>query len=68
MKLARPCLMLVPGWAWPSPALEGRQSVGARMPLNAPSLDDIDLTKIRNWIATGAPKGLTCARFSLTPP
>ena len=37
--------------------LEGRQSVGARMPLNAPPLDDIDLTNIRNWIAADAPEG-----------
>lgn len=34
--------------------LEGRQSVGARMPLGAPPLDDIDLTNIRNWISQGA--------------
>lgn len=34
--------------------LEGRQSVGARMPLNAPILDDIDLANIRNWISLGA--------------
>ncbi len=34
--------------------LEGRQSVGARMPLGAPPLDDIDLTNFRNWITTGA--------------
>lgn len=35
--------------------LEGRQTVGARMPLNGPALDNIDLTNIRNWIDTGAP-------------
>lgn len=34
--------------------LEGRQSVGARMPLGAPPLDDIDLANIRNWITAGA--------------
>ena len=35
--------------------LEGRQAVGARMPLNGTVLDNIDLTNIRNWISTGAP-------------
>jgi hypothetical protein len=35
--------------------LEGRQTVGARMPLNSTALDNIDLTNIRNWINTGAP-------------
>ncbi len=34
--------------------LEGRQSVGVRMPLGFAPLDDIDLTNIRNWIAQGA--------------
>jgi hypothetical protein len=34
--------------------LEGRQSVGSRMPLGAPPLDDIDLGNIRNWITAGA--------------
>jgi len=34
--------------------LEGRQSVGARMPLAGPPLDEIDLTNIRNWIQQGA--------------
>ena len=34
--------------------LEGRQSVGARMPLGAPFLDNIDLTNIRNWNSQGA--------------
>ncbi|MEX2468067.1 MAG: hypothetical protein WD995_14240 [Gemmatimonadota bacterium] len=34
--------------------LEGRQSAGARMPLGASPLDDVDLTNIRNWIAAGA--------------
>ncbi len=34
--------------------LEGRQTVGARMPLNGAPLDNIDLTNIRNWIDQGA--------------
>jgi hypothetical protein len=34
--------------------LEGRQSVGDRMPQTGASLDSIDLTNIRNWIAQGA--------------
>ena len=35
--------------------LEGRQTVGARMPLNLTALDNIDLTNIKNWINNGAP-------------
>ncbi len=34
--------------------LEGRQTVGDRMPRGLPALDNIDLTNIRNWIAQGA--------------
>lgn len=34
--------------------LEGRQTVGDRMPLGGTPLDDIDLTNVRNWIAQGA--------------
>ena len=34
--------------------LEGRQSVGSRMPLGGTPLDAIDLTNIRNWISQGA--------------
>lgn len=34
--------------------LEGRQTAGARMPLNGAPLDNIDLTNIRNWIDQGA--------------
>jgi hypothetical protein len=34
--------------------LEGRQTVGARMPLNGAPLDNIDLTNVRNWIDQGA--------------
>ncbi len=34
--------------------VEGRQSVGARMPLNGSPLDNIDLTNLKNWINTGA--------------
>ena len=35
--------------------LEGRQSVGARMPFGGSPLDNIDMTNIRNWINGGAP-------------
>jgi len=34
--------------------LEGRQTVGVRMPLGLAPLDAIDLTNVRNWINTGA--------------
>ena len=34
--------------------LEGRQSVGGRMPQTGAPLDSIDLTNIRNWISQGA--------------
>jgi hypothetical protein len=34
--------------------LEGRQSVGARMPLGGSSLDNIDLSNVKNWINQGA--------------
>jgi hypothetical protein len=34
--------------------LEGRQSVGARMPLSGGALDNIDLSNIKNWINQGA--------------
>ncbi len=34
--------------------LEGRQSVGSRMPLGGQSLDQTDLTNIKNWINRGA--------------
>jgi hypothetical protein len=34
--------------------LEGRQSVGGRMPLNAGALSDDDIQTIRNWIDNGA--------------
>ena len=35
--------------------LEGRQTVGVRMPRNGAPLDNIDLTNIKNWINNGAP-------------
>ena len=35
--------------------LEGRQTVGSRMPLSQSPLDNIDLTNIKNWINNGAP-------------
>jgi hypothetical protein len=34
--------------------LEGRQTVGARMPLGGQPLDTTDITNIRNWITQGA--------------
>lgn len=34
--------------------LEGRQSVGARMPLGGGALDNIDLSNVKNWINQGA--------------
>lgn len=35
--------------------VEGRQTVGLRMPRGGGALDDIDLTNLRNWISNGAP-------------
>lgn len=35
--------------------VEGRQTVGARMPLGGANLDNTDVTNLRNWINTGAP-------------
>jgi len=34
--------------------VEGRQTAGQRMPIGG-SLDNIDITNIKNWINTGAP-------------
>ena len=34
--------------------IEGRQSVGSRMPQSGSPLDSIDVTNIRNWINRGA--------------
>jgi hypothetical protein len=34
--------------------VEGRQTVGQRMPLGAAALDNIDLTNLRNWVSQGA--------------
>jgi hypothetical protein len=34
--------------------VEGRQSVGSRMPLGGVPLDSIDRTNLRNWISRGA--------------
>jgi hypothetical protein len=34
--------------------VEGRQTVGTRMPLGGMPLDNIDLTNLRNWIQRGA--------------
>lgn len=35
--------------------VEGRQTVGLRMPRGGSALDNIDLTNLRNWISNGAP-------------
>lgn len=35
--------------------VEGRQTVGSRMPLGGTPLDNVDLTNLRNWIDRGAP-------------
>lgn len=35
--------------------IEGRQSVGQRMPIGSRELDAIDQTNLRNWINNGAP-------------
>lgn len=34
--------------------VEGRQTVGSRMPIGGAALDSIDLTNLRNWINQGA--------------
>jgi hypothetical protein len=34
--------------------VEGRQSVGTRMPQTGSNLDNIDLTNLKNWINQGA--------------
>lgn len=34
--------------------VEGRQSVGSRMPIGGTPLDSIDLANLRNWIERGA--------------
>lgn len=34
--------------------VEGRQTVGERMPLSGSNLDNIDLTNLKNWINQGA--------------
>jgi len=34
--------------------VEGRQTVGERMPLGGSALDNIDLTNLKNWINQGA--------------
>ena len=35
--------------------IEGRQTIGLKMPITGPMLDSIDIQNIRNWIDTGAP-------------
>ena len=57
MVLAEAVVRVVPGNATDSYLvirLEGRQTVGNRMPLGGSPLDNIDLTNVRNWIAQGA--------------
>jgi hypothetical protein len=34
--------------------VEGRQTVGSRMPIGGAALDNIDLTNLKNWINQGA--------------
>jgi hypothetical protein len=55
---SEPILRVVPGspdGSYLVMKLEGRQSVGDRMPQTGAPLDSIDLANIRNWIAQGAP-------------
>ena len=55
--VAEPVVRVIPGNATDSYLvirLEGRQTVGDRMPLGGSPLDNIDLTNVRNWIAQGA--------------
>ncbi len=55
--VAEPILRVIPSDAEGSYLvikLEGRQSVGSSMPLGGSSLDNIDLTNIKNWIDQGA--------------
>ncbi len=52
-----PIIRVIPGNADQSYQvikLEGRQSVGARMPFGGAALDNIDLTNIKNWINQNA--------------
>ncbi len=52
-----PIIRVIPGNADQSYLvikLEGRQSVGARMPLGGAALDNIDLANIKNWINQNA--------------
>ena len=54
---AEPIPRVIPGDAQGSyivMRVEGRQSVGSRMPLGGVPLDSIDLTNLRNWISQGA--------------
>lgn len=56
---AEPIPRVIPGDAEGSyivMRVEGRQSVGSRMPLGGVPLDSIDLTNLRNWISQGAPE------------
>lgn len=41
--------------SWLIVKVEGRQTIGQRMPIDRPALDTIDRTNLRNWIDTGAP-------------
>ena len=55
---SEPFLRVVPGdpdGSYLVRKLEGRQSVGDRMPQTGAPLDSIDLANIRNWISQGAP-------------
>ena len=54
---SEPILRVIPGnpdGSYLVMKLEGRQSVGDRMPQTGAALDSIDLTNVRNWISQGA--------------
>ena len=54
---SEPILRVIPGdpdGSYLVIKLEGRQSVGDRMPQTGSPLDTVDLTNIRNWISQGA--------------
>ncbi len=54
---SEPILRVIPGnpdGSYLVMKLEGRQSVGDRMPQTGSPLDSIDMANIRNWISQGA--------------
>jgi hypothetical protein len=57
MATSEPIVRVIPGNADGSYLvikLEGRQSVGDRMPQGGAPLDTVDLTNVKNWISQGA--------------